>query len=47
MKQLLPSSVSEILGVGALARLEVSPELVHVIQGLGKESPGGVDLHQG
>lgn len=42
-----PSQLSEILGMGALARLEVGPELVHVIQGLGKESPGSVDLHQG
>lgn len=47
MKQLLGSSFSEILGVGALSRLEVGPELVHVIQGLGQESPSSVDLHQG
>lgn len=45
----LPTQVFllEVLRRGALRRLQVCPEFVHVVERLGEEGPAAVDLHQG
>lgn len=37
----------EVLRLGAVRRLQVCAEFVHVVERLCEESPAGVDLHQG
>lgn len=37
----------QVLRLGAVRRLQVRAEFVHVIERLCEESPTGVDLHQG